>query len=420
MIRIVGLFISVIYLTACVVACSNDSKGNNGSGAGSGGAISGAGASASGTGGTAAAGESGTGAGGTATATGGAGASGAGVSGAGASGAGGTTMTGGSGAGVGGTATVTGGASGTAAGTGGAGGSAGTSAGESPLIGGCAIYPADNAWNTRIDDTTAFPTDPNSAAILQNISDHATRDSEHYLHADFGSDFGIPYTVVEASQATVPITINDAPDESDLGPYPIPSNAAVEGGSDAHVLVLQSGACMLYELYGAQYSGGGWSCSSAAKFDLSTNAIRTISGVSCPTSADAAGLPIFPGLVKYEEVATGRITHAVRFTVQESRKAFIRPGTHYASSNTDSSYPPMGMRVRLKVVPAGITGQALVVATALKEYGMILADNGSNWFISGAPDSNFDDEDLNQLKTIPETDFEVVTMGRVYTSEDCP
>src|SRR6185436_14131336 len=139
--------------------------------------------------------------------------------------------------------------------------------------------------------------------------------------------------------------------ESDPGPYPIPLNAPIEGGSDAHVIALQSGSCKLWELYATTQVGPGFNCYSAAKFDLSTNTIRTISGESCPTSADAAGLPIFPGLVKYDEVATGRITHAVRFTVQASRRAFIRPGTHYASSNTTTDYPPMGMRVRLKAVP---------------------------------------------------------------------
>src|SRR5262249_42047265 len=142
-------------------------------------------------------------------------------------------------------------------------------------------------------------------------------------------------------------------------------------------------------------------------------------GESCPTSADAAGLSIFAGLVKYEEVAAGRIEHAIRFTVRQSRQAFVRPATHYASSMTDATYPPMGMRVRLKAVPAGMTGQAKIVATALKEYGMILADNGSNWYISGAPNAGFDDSDLDQLKSVPETELEVVQMGRVYTSADC-
>jgi hypothetical protein len=297
--------------------------------------------------------------------------------------------------------------------TGGSAGSAGASAngGISPVLVECAVFPPDNPWNSRVDDKSFFPTDPNSSAILQNISDHATRDSEHFLHADFGSAFGIPYLVVPESQMPVGITIKDAPEESDSGPFPIPENAPVEEGSDAHVLVLQKGTCLLYELYGASFSQCVWSCSSAAKFDLRTNDIRSIAGQSCPTSADAAGLPIMPGLVKYEEVASGRITHAVRFTVRATRRAFLRPATHYASSYTDPSFPPMGMRVRLRAVPAGITGQSLVVATALKEYGMILADNGSNWFISGAPDPNFNDEDLDQLKSISESELEVVEMG---------
>lgn len=314
-------------------------------------------------------------------------------------------------------------ATGGAPGTGGtsSGGATGTggSGGTSPVLGGCSIYPPDNPWNTRIDDRTAFPPDPNSSTILTTISNEAQKASEHFLHADFGSSFGIPYVVVPASQATVPITFSQA-DESDPSPYPIPLNAPIEADSDAHVIALQSGTCLLYELDAASQSGSGFSCYSGAKFDLSTNAIRTVPGASCPTSADAAGLPIFAGLVKYDEVATGRINHAIRFTVEQTRKAFVRPGTHYASSITDSAYPPMGMRVRLLSVPSGITGQALVVATALKEYGMILADNGSNWFISGAPDARFDDNDLDQLKTIPESDLEVVQMGKIYTPADCP
>src|SRR5262249_48391014 len=157
----------------------------------------------------------------------------------------------------------------------------------------------------------------------------------------------------------------------------------------------QSGACMLYEMGNSAYANHGWTCSGGAKFDLSSSAIRTIPGESCPTSADAAGLSIFAGLVKYDDGAAGRIEHRVPFTVRQSRQAFVRPATHYASSLTDATYPPMGMRVRLKAVPAGLTGQSKIVATALKEYGMILADNGSNWFISGAPNPGFDDDDLN-------------------------
>jgi hypothetical protein len=225
--------------------------------------------------------------------------------------------------------------------------------------------------------------------------------------------------IVPSSQAGVPIT-PDQPDESDPGPYPFPLDIPIEADSDAHAIALQSGTCLLYEIGVARRSGAGFACYSGAKFDLSSNAIRTIAGASCPTSADAAGLPIFVGLVKYDEVATGHIAHAIRFTVNQTRRAFVRPATHYASSITDVTAPPMGMRVRLISVPSGLTGQALVVATALKEYGMILADNGSNWYISGAPDSRFDDTDLDQLKAIPESAFEVVQMGKVYTPADCP
>jgi hypothetical protein len=311
--------------------------------------------------------------------------------------------------------------SGTGGGTGGSSGNAGgtSDAGTGPMLGGCRIFPDDDAWNTRVDDITAFPADPSSAAILAQISAGAQSSAQRFLHADFGSTFGIPFVIVPATQAKVPVTFTDFGSESDPGPYPIPPNAPIEDGSDAHVLVLQSGACLLYEIGNASYSNPGWTCSGGAKFDLSSSAVRTITGESCPTSADAAGLSIFAGLVKYEEVATGRIEHAIRFTVSQSRQAFVRPATHYASSITAASYPPMGMRVRLKAVPAGLTGQAKIVATALKEFGAILADNGSNWYLSGAPNAGFNDDDLNQLKTVPETAFEVVQLGRLYTPADC-
>ncbi len=323
---------------------------------------------------------------------------------------GGAGSSGASGAGTSGGA----GASGTSGGAGNGG------SGTSPVLGGCAIYPADNAWNTRIDDTTAFPTDPSSAAILQNISDHAQKAYEHNLHPDFGSNFGIPFAIVPETQAKVAIHFNEDPTESDPGPYPIPPGAQIEADTDGHVLVLQQGVCAVYEMGNSSFDNPGWSCGWGAKFDLSTNTPRTTPGAACPTSADAAGLSIFAGLAKYEEVAAGHINHAIRFTVRASRQAFVRPATHYASSNTDAAFPPMGMRVRLKAVPAGLTGQAKIVATALKEYGMILADNGSNWFITGAPNAGWSDDDLNQLKDIPETDFEVVKMDKIYTSTDCP
>jgi hypothetical protein len=311
------------------------------------------------------------------------------------------------------------GTGGTAGATTGSGGTTDGGGNGGPVLGGCPIFPADNAWNMRIDDPAAFPVDPASDAILARINSEAQSSAQHFLHPDFGSDFGIPYVVVPSTQSAVPVTFTDFGSESDPGPYPIPANAPIEAGSDAHVLVLQSGSCLLYEIGNSAYTNPGWTCSGGAKFDLSSNAIRTIAGESCPTSADAAGLSIFAGLVKYDEVASGRIQHAIRFTVRQSRQAFVRPATHYASSLTDVSYPPMGLRVRLKTVPAGLTGQSKIVATALKEYGMILADNGSNWYLSGAPNASFDDDDLNQLKTVPETAFEVVQMGRVYTSADC-
>jgi hypothetical protein len=244
------------------------------------------------------------------------------------------------------------------------------------------------------------------------------------VHPDFGAtlEYGIPYVVVPQNQATVPMTFDYA-DESDPGPYPIPMNAPIEGGSsatgDRHVLVVQQGTCLLYETWSSTYVGPGWKAGSGAKFDLRSNAIRH----ECWTSADAAGLPVLAGLVRYEEAVTaGVIAHALRFTVSKTRAAYLHPATHFASSNTAAPYPPMGMRVRMKASydTSRLTGASLVIATALKKYGMILADNGSNWYISGTSNAAFDDNNLNQLKAVPGDAFEVVKMDRLYTAADCP
>ena len=351
------------------------------------------------------------------------GASGAGNSGGGSGGASGGS--GGSGGGSGGTGGATGGTGG-AAGTAGAGkdsgasgasGSAGSPPGGGPMIGGCPMFPADNPWNR---DVTADPVDPDSNAIIANINANGGKT----VHPDFGRTltYGIPYVVVPQSQPGVPMTFQYAGD-SDSGPYPIPADAPIEGGptatGDRHVLVVQQGTCLLYETYASKYVGPGWSCGSGAKFDLRSNALRR----DCWTSADAAGFPILAGLVRYEEAVTaGVIAHALRFTVSQTRQAFVRPATHYASSNTAAPYPPMGMRVRMKASydTARFTGASLVVVTALKKYGMMLADNGSNWYISGTSNASFDDNNLNQLKTVPGDSFEVIQMGRIYTSADCP
>jgi hypothetical protein len=282
----------------------------------------------------------------------------------------------------------------------------------SPTLGGCTVFPPDNPWNADISNALV---DANSDAYIASINQFA-----QYLHADFGSNltYGIPYTIVASSQVSVPITFVDWPEQSDPGPYPIPLYAPVESGSDDHVPVAQSGACKLFELYNAQQIGNGWQASNGAVFDFTSNASRP----NCWTSADAAGLPILPGLVRYDEVAAGAINHAVRFTVQSTQQAFVHPGTHYASSITNTNYPPMGLRVRLKASYSifSFYGQARVVLNALKKYGMFVADNGSSWYITGATDSRWNDTDLDQLKTVPGSAFEVVQVGTIYHAADCP
>ena len=209
----------------------------------------------------------------------------------------------------------------------------------------------------------------------------------------------------------MPIRFTDYGDESDPGPYPVPLNAPVENGSDRHVLVLQRGTCRLFEMFNAQRSGAGWAASSGALFNLRSNRLRH----EGYTSADAAGLPILPGLARYDEVRRGAITHALRFTTQRTQRGYIHPATHQAGSSSDPNLPPMGLRVRLK---AGYSlrrfhGQALVILRALKRYGMLDADNGSSWYITGASDRRWNDEDLNQLKTVPGSAFEAVRTGRI-------
>jgi hypothetical protein len=275
-------------------------------------------------------------------------------------------------------------------------------------------FPATNAWNTRIDTA---PIDPRSRTLIAAIgaSDH--------LHADFGANwdggpFGIPYVVVSGSQQRVPVSFEYA-DESNPGPYPIPSTAPIEGGTasdgDRHVLVVDRDNWKLYELYAAYPKSGGkrWTAGSGAVFNLTTGKARPAGW----TSADAAGLPIFPGLVRYDEVNAGVIKHALRFTVARTRRGYVAPARHFASSNTSADLPPMGMRVRLKANYriSGYPKQARVVLQALKTYGMIVADNGSDWYISGAPDKRWNDDALNTLKQVPGNAFEVVKMGTVTT-----
>jgi len=279
-----------------------------------------------------------------------------------------------------------------------------TDSATGPQISGCPVFPSNNPWNRDISDD---PVDPNSNNFIVHMNGNTK-----FLHPDFGSNprYGIPYNVVPGSQPKVPIAFDYA-DESDPGPYPIPQDPPIEGGNqstgDRHVLVLDKDNCQLYETWESHFIRPGWHCGSGAIFDLRSNRLRPDGW----TSADAAGLPILPGLARYEEAVTeGEIKHALRFTVQSTQRAYIHPATHYASSNIDPNAPPMGLRVRLK---AGyditrFTGASRVILTALKKYGMLVADNGSDWFISGATDSRWNDEDLNQLKTVPGNVFEVV------------
>jgi hypothetical protein len=236
------------------------------------------------------------------------------------------------------------------------------------------------------------------------------------LHMDFGSyaGYGIPYDVVTSTTPRSTVTFDYA-DESDEVGYPIPTNPSIEGGSDHHILMVDKDACRLYELFDARKVNGLWAAGSGATWDLRSNALRPAGW----TSADAAGLPILPGLVRYDEVVAGGIQHALRFTASQTRRAYIYPARHFASSSTSTSLPPMGLRVRLKASynTAGLSPQARVIAEALKRYGMILADNGSPWYITGASDPSFNDDVLHELDVITGRDLEVVdTSGLVNGS----
>ena len=242
-----------------------------------------------------------------------------------------------------------------------------------------------------------------------------------HLHPDFGTNpsYGIPYTVVSQAQPMVPIKLTKYRSESDPGPYPVPPDAPIEGGGprghgDKHVLVVQEGSCKLYEMYKAHRKGEGWAAAAGAVFDFASNALRPEGW----TSADAAGLPILPLLARYPDVAAGQIDHALRVTVPSTQRGYIHPATHFASSSSDPSLPPMGLRLRLKASYslAGFHGEALIVLEALKRYGLIVADNGSPWFITGAPNAGWDDADLEQLKQVPGSAFEAVETGPILHS----
>lgn len=272
-------------------------------------------------------------------------------------------------------------------------------------LGGRRVFPADNPWNR---DISKDPVDPNSDRLVASIG------ADTGLHPDFGTKYGIPYVVVPGTQARVPVKFEYA-DESDPGPYPIPADAPIEGGPDAkgdrHILVIDRDNWRLYELFSAYPEDGGkrFRAGSGAIFDLNSNRLRPDGW----TSADAAGLPVFPGLVRYDEVVGRKVVeHAVRFTCRKTRRQYVPPATHFASRSNDANLPPMGMRVRLKADYdiSRFPPSAQTILAALKKYGMILADNGSDWFVTGAPDTRWNDEELNTLKRVKGRDFEVVKM----------
>jgi hypothetical protein len=269
------------------------------------------------------------------------------------------------------------------------------------------VRPPSDPWN---QDVRALALHPESATWVSSINGGAVRN----VHPDFGSNpsYGIPITVVGPGQPPVPIAFNAYGDESDPGPYPVPANARIESGSDAHVIVVQQGSCKLYELYAASFANGSWQAGSGAVWDLKTSSMRPAGW----TSADAAGLPILPGLVRYDEVKSGVINHALRVTVPATQRAYILPASHFAG-RVDPKLPPMGARLRLRADfdTSGYSGDSLVILTALKRYGLIVADNGSSWYITGETDTRWNDDDLNQLKRVPGTAFEVVDTGPLHT-----
>ena len=287
----------------------------------------------------------------------------------------------------------------------------------SPELAGCVLFPADNIWNVRVD---ALPRHANSDAYVATIG------ADAHVHADFGSGtwdggpIGIPYVDVPGTQPTVTVAF-DYDDESDPGPYPIPPGAPIEGGpestGDRHVLVVDRDNCILYELYNAfPQPDGSWEAGSGAIFELNSHALRPAGW----TSADAAGLPILPGLVRYEEVVAGEIRHALRFTAPQTRRAYVWPARHYASDLTGAQYPPMGQRFRLRTDfdVSGFSPETRVILRALQTYGMILADNGSSWYISGAPDERWDNDVLHELHQVEGADFEAVDVSSLMVDPD--
>jgi hypothetical protein len=289
-------------------------------------------------------------------------------------------------------------------------------AGAAPTLGGCPVFPANSIWNARVD---TLPVHPQSAAWVATIG------AGKPLHPDFGTVYdgapnGIPYVVVPANTAKVAVRF-DYDDESDAGPYPIPPDPPIEGGpasnGDRHVLIVEQGSCNLYELFSAyRNADGSWRAGSGAIFGLTGHALRPATW----TSADAAGLPILPGLVRFDEVAAGEIAHALRFTAPQTRGSYVWPARHEASSLTGTQFPPMGQRFRLKasVDDARFPSSVQPILRALKSYGMMLADNGSSWFLSGAPDPRWNDDELHALQQLTGADFEAVDATSLMIDPD--
>lgn len=294
------------------------------------------------------------------------------------------------------------------------------SAQATPELGGCPVFPADNIWNVRVD---SLPVRADSDTLIGTIG------ASTGLHPDFGSGIwppdtggpiGIAYDLVNGTQPLVPISFLYE-DESDPGPYPIPTDAQIEGGpnatGDRHILVIDTDDCLSYELFDAWPDGaGGWDAGSGAVFDLLSHDLRPDGW----TSADAAGLAILPGLVRYDEMAAGVIDHALRFTAPQTKREYVWPARHFASSLTGDEYPPMGLRVRLKAdfETSGFSPEIQVILDALKRYGMMLSDNGSAWFIQGVPDESWDNDMLHELDVVTGADFEAVDVSSLIVHPD--
>jgi hypothetical protein len=277
-----------------------------------------------------------------------------------------------------------------------------------PSIAGCQLFPADNPWNSRIDN---LPIHPRSDQWVETIGRMTG------FHMDFGSGtwndgpIGIPYNIVDGNLPKVAVSFY-YPDESDPGPYPIPVSPLIEYGSDHHILILEKSSCTLYELYDASYSGGSWSGGSGAIWSLSSNALRPEGW----TSADAAGLPILPGLARYDEIVEGEIRHALRFTAG-STNGYIWPARHLTSDDPSAPHiPPMGARFRLKTSfdITGFTPELQIILQAMKNYGIILADNGSDWYVSGVPDERWNNDMLHLLDVLTGESFEAVDSSSLY------